>query len=352
MSRGPVLPQPPGLNIARLVALMRNAVQRCELDLAGATVLTEAALGPYLVTPVVAAMAGAEVLAFTTSSRYGTAREVREQTFELATAAGVAGRLDVVLEKTAEVVRRADIVTNSGHLRPIDERMIRWMKPTAVVPLRYESWEYRASDLDLTACRRHGIAVAGTNECHPAIDVFSYLGAMAVRLLFDAGIAVYGCRVLVLCDNPFARFIGKGLRSAGADVTVVDAMLQLVAGAPPWDAVLVAMTPRSQPVLGEGDVSSIASHSPGTVVVQYWGDLDRDALSVAGVPCWPDVAPPPGHMYAFAAIGAEPVVRLQAGGLKVGEVMWRARISGASASTAEDVVERSGWGQRVHGEGF
>ena len=28
---------------------------------------------------------------------------------------------------------------------------------------------------------------AGTNECHPAIDVFSFLGAVAARLLFDAG---------------------------------------------------------------------------------------------------------------------------------------------------------------------
>ena len=49
----------PGLNPLRLVRLMRQAVARCELDLSGAVVLTEAASGAYVVTPVLAALAGA-----------------------------------------------------------------------------------------------------------------------------------------------------------------------------------------------------------------------------------------------------------------------------------------------------
>jgi hypothetical protein len=49
----------PGLNPARLAALMSEAVARCRLDLQGAVVLTEAASGPYVVTPVLAAVAGA-----------------------------------------------------------------------------------------------------------------------------------------------------------------------------------------------------------------------------------------------------------------------------------------------------
>jgi hypothetical protein len=341
----------PGLNTPRLLTLMHDAVDRCDLGLAGATVLTEAALGPYVVTPVVAAIAGADVVAYTKSSRYGTADEVRDQTHRLARAAGVADRLEIVVDKTAAVVGRADIVTNSGHLRPIDAEMISWMKPTAVVALRYESWEYRASDLDVGACRRHGIAVAGTNEQHPAIDVFSYLGAMAVRLLFDAGIAVYGCRVVVVCDNPFAPYIERGLRSAGADVTVVDSVTR-APHAPAWDAVLVALIPRAGAALSDDAVAHIAHHAPGAVVVQYGGDLDRDALRGAAVAFWPPSEPPHGQMYAFAVIGAEPVVRLQAGGLKVGEVMWRRRAAGASADDAEVLAERSGWGQRVEGEGF
>ena len=46
-------------------------------------------------------------------------------------------------------------------------------------PLMYEAWEFRAQDVHLEAWSCDGIRVAGTNERHPAVDVFSYLGIMA-----------------------------------------------------------------------------------------------------------------------------------------------------------------------------
>jgi hypothetical protein len=58
--------------------------------------------------------------------------------------------------------------------------MISWMKPTAVIPLMFEAWEFRPSDLELAAAQQRGILVAGTNERHPDVDVFSFLGIMAV----------------------------------------------------------------------------------------------------------------------------------------------------------------------------
>src|SRR5690606_1365873 len=55
----------------RLVPLMRAAIARCRLDLSGLTVLTEAASGAYVVTPVLAALAGAaRVIAVTRTTRY------------------------------------------------------------------------------------------------------------------------------------------------------------------------------------------------------------------------------------------------------------------------------------------
>src|SRR5690606_6761532 len=81
----------PGLNPRRLVQLMREAVERCALDLRDATVLTEAATGAYVVTPVLAAMAGARrVIAVTRSSRYGSVEQVQRETVALADAAGIA----------------------------------------------------------------------------------------------------------------------------------------------------------------------------------------------------------------------------------------------------------------------
>ena len=77
-------------------------------------------------------------------------------------------------------------------------------------------------------------------------------------------------------------------------------------------------------MLGAAGAAWLADRAPGTVLVQYWGDVDRAAAAAAGVPVWPPDAPAPGHMGVLpSAVGPEPVVRLQAGGLKVGEVLAR-----------------------------
>jgi hypothetical protein len=316
----------PGLNLKRLLRLMRESVARCRLDLRGATVLTEAASGAYVVTPVLAAMAGAEaVYALTRGTRYGSVEEITARTQELARLAGVEKRVRILTEKDPEIIARADIVTNSGHVRPIDAAMIRRMKPTAVIPLMYEAWEYRAADVDLAACRERGIAVAGTNERHPAVDVFSFLGNMAVKLLFDAGIPVYRSKLLLLCDNPFEAHVYQGLTAAGASVEIVD-RLAAASERSDKDAIVVTMLPRSQPVIGPDEARLIAERWPGAVVAQYWGDVDRAALSAAGVPFWPVESPGTGHMGVLpSAVGPEAIVRLQTGGLKVGEVLWRAK---------------------------
>jgi hypothetical protein len=314
----------PGLNRQRLLSLMTDAVERCQLDLSGYVVLTEAATGAYVVTPVLAGLAGAEhVYALTRSTRYGTVDEVTAQTMHLAGMASVADRIEVITVKTQDVVQRADVVTNSGHLRPISAQLISWMKPSAVVCLMYEAWEQREGDVDLEAARERGIQVVGTNERHEAVDVFSYLGIMAVKLLLDGGVSVYSSRVLLLCDNPFKSYIERGLTTNGAVVHVRDSLAEIPKNGR-YDVVLVARTPGARPGLSPLEIAAIAECWPGAVVAVYWGDVDRRALHHAGVACWPPDAPPSGHMGILPSeVGPEPIVRLQAGSLKAAEALLR-----------------------------
>jgi hypothetical protein len=327
----------PGLSTDRLVRLMRRSVGETRLDLSGKVVLTEAATGPYAVTPVLAALAGAaEVIAFTRSTRYGTAAEVTAQTLALAEAAGVpGGRIRVTAERRPEDIARADVVTNSGHVRPIDQAMVDLMKPTAVVPLMFEAWEAEAgrSDLDIPALRKRGVEVAGTNERHPAVDVFSYLGLMAVKLLLDAGIPAYRSRVALLCDNPFHDFMVRGLTGAGAEVSAAASLGELLDGPRP-EALVVSMRPTGGPVLTPAELDALAARWPGCLVGQYWGDLDRAALAERGLPVSPATEPGAGHMGVLpSAVGPDPIVRLQTGGLKVAEVLLRP----AAERTADDL---------------
>lgn len=322
----------PGVHPERLLRLMRGAVARCRLDLRGAVVLTEAATGAYAVTPVLAAMAGADrVIAVTHTSRFGTEAQVAEETGRLARLAGVGDRIEVVTAITGELIGSADVVTNSGHVRPIDAEKIARMKPSAVVSLMYEAWEFREADVDLAACRARGIRLGATNERHPAVGVFDFLGVMAVKLLHDAGVAVQGDDLCVVCDNPFADYLTGPLRACGAEVVGVARHDQAPRGRG-FDAMLLATTPGRGAGLSAADAEVIAARWPGMPVVQFWGDLDRPAFRRAGVPVWPVASPGEGHMGVLPSeVGPEPVVRLQAGGLKVGEVLWR----GPAASRAD-----------------
>jgi hypothetical protein len=268
-------------------------------------------------------MAGADVYALAAGTAHASSAEIQQLTVELARLSSVTDRIQLVDRKDHKIAGEADIITNSGQVRPIDAEMVAQMKPSSVVPLMYESWEYRHADVDLQACRARNIMVAGTNERHPDVDVFSFLGQMAIMQLHDAGIAGRDSNVLLICDNSFATFIAHDLKNAGAEVT---ATRRLTADAlsPHCDAVILAMQPGEAPAFTVDDARLVSQKAPGAVLVQYWGDADRAALADAGVPVWPPEAPRTGHMGILpSALGPEPIVRLQAGGLKVGQILAR-----------------------------
>jgi hypothetical protein len=327
--------QSPGLSPARLSALMRDAIKTNGLDLTDMTVLTEAASGAYGVTAVIAALANArQVHALARASAYGSVAEVSEWTMELAKAAGVADRISILETLTPDLLKAVDLVTNAGHLRPINREIIDHLPSRAVIALMFEAWEFRATDIDVEACRRRHIPIVGVNEQHPSIDVFSYLGPLCVRLLHDAGFAVYRNRIALLCDNGFAKPMVRGLVGCGANVSHFSTVEALPSDL--WDAIVVALKPGAEPRVGEREAGHIASAAAGgATVAQFWGDVDREALARHDLRAWPPSAPRAGHMaILLSALGPDAIVRLQAGGLRAAEWVFR-----GNAATRESVAQ-------------
>ena len=310
---------PPGI-----LASMERRIGALGLDLEGLTVVTEAATGSYACTAVLAAMAGARVHATARDThRYGSFEDAALATMTLAGSAGVAGRITISRAIEPRVLAACDILTNSGHLRPITAATISRLPERAVIALMFEAWEYRASDFDLAACRSRGIRVAAVNERHPDVAVFPFLGPLVARELIEADVALCGARVTVVCDNPFAPFLKRGLSDAGAFVAVVDAV-GAVGGTDP-DAVVLALDPARNAALGEEQLETLAAAAPRAQLAQFWGDLDRvAALRLWPGRLWPLEAPGKGHMAVLLSdLGHEPVVRLQAGGLRAAGLVAR-----------------------------
>jgi hypothetical protein len=315
---------PPGFSLQRLRTLMGRSLAATGLDLSGMTVLTEAATGAYATTAVIAAMAGAKhVYAFTKLTRHGTVTDAKRQTLELASSVGVADRIEILEKTTPDVLQNVDIVTNSGHLRPLTNTFIDQLSSDAVIALMFEAWEFRPEDLDIKACSRRGIPVVGVNERHPAIDVFSFLGPLSVKQLHDCGLSGYSNRIALLCDNDFIGPLRAGLASVGANAETFENVQAVYPD--DWDAIVVALQPTAMPRIGVTEARHLAACAPaGAVVVQFWGDTDRIALAANGLTVWPPMPPGLGHMgVLLSEIGPEPIVRLQAGGLRAAEWVKR-----------------------------
>ena len=346
--------------------LAAEMIERFELELSNLSVFTEAASGPYLWTPLLAALAGAErVFALTADSPHASAGEVVERTSHEADSWGVADSLEIGFERSAAWIRSSDIVTNSGFVRPIDAEFVARLKPTAVIPLMWETWEFRPDDLDLEACRGRGIPVIGTRESQPPCDMRPFLGELGLNLLAELGVEGGGGTVALLGGQ---QLIGGSMRDAlvdggyeviwfaadAAGAAPYEQLDELVERADQLDAILVAE--HHDPTLlvgtdGALDPSQLAEANPGLRIGVIAGNVDAEALRAADLGFAPDRIRPFGQMsYQPAELGPEPVLMLYAAGLKVGEVMARARLAGEPPEEAARRALESAPGMDFPGE--
>lgn len=336
------------MNPERAHRLIENAVQVFHLDLQGLKVLTEAATGQYIYGPLIAAAAGADmVFALTRDSRYGSAADIQCETMALAECWGLADRIAVLISRNDRRISEADIVTNVGFVRPLDVAFLSLLSPTAVVPLMWESWEFRPEDLDLPECRRLGIPVLGTNERLPELQMFRYVGHLAVKLLFELEIEVFRSRVAVFGGGAFGESIEESLRQAGTETLWIKPELHVPNGpAPDWrrlvvgcDAIVVAEHHYRGLLIGPGglfEADDLASLNPGMVLAHIAGGVNAKSLERARIPYLPNHIASAGYMSLTPAyLGPRPLIDLHSAGLKVGEAMARARKRGLHGTDAE-----------------
>ncbi len=329
--------------------LIDEARATFSLDLEGLVVLTEAATGPYALTAAIAARAGASrVLCLSRSSRHGSAADAVCATRFAAQALGVEDRLQPIGRDDARIAE-ADVVTNLGAVRPLDEALLGRLRPGAALALMWETWEHRPDELDLHACRRAGLPVLGTNERHPALRTLAYTGHLALKLLHDLGLEVLGTRVAIVGRGPIADETAALLLAAGGFViSLVPAELGgaraagVLAGA---DVLLLAENVERELLVGPGgrvEAMALAAANPSLAIAHLAGGADRDALVAAGLCCEPAAFASPPHLSVSTDfLGPRPLVTLHTAGLAVGAALARRTHAGSSAEAAEAQVLRT-----------
>lgn len=350
-----------GIEEKRKRQFIRKTIQKFGLNLDGLTVFTEAATGNYKYTAIIAALAGAEqVFAVTADSKYGKKEAVRAQTLKEAKELGVDNKVTILFERDKDRLSKSDIVTNSGFVRPITREMVSYMKPTAVIPLMWETWEFRAEELDLEACREREILVMGTNEHHPLLDLFRSNGFLICKLLFDKGFDVYKDNLLLIAsghigDSAADFFISNDI---SFDRVVFDDKVPehqrafvrsrdgVIINLPTYDAIIIAEHHHNVDILsrkGVIPVDLLKEKNPLIQIIHICGSINKDDIVREGLAVYPEDIMPFGYMGVSPDyLGPKTLLELNTAGLKVGEVMARCRLRGMSIKdTIEYTIKNS-----------
>ncbi len=333
------------MHTKRILQKIKQTIDALKLDLKGKIVLTEAATGPYCVTPIIAALSGAEkVFAFTKPSKYGSIEDVINQTnLFLSLAPEMAQKIQIINNLTPTIISQADIITNSGHLRPLNDKVLKHVKKGCVVSLMYEAWEWREGDLDLNFCKKNNIEVGAINERHPDVDVFNYLGDMAIKQIFDAGLNPYKNKFILLCNNDFGPYIADTLSKNCSELLVIEEEQNknkyqhlpilfsdtfyhpiIPVNFKNADAIIFSAYPFDKNWIGgkksEINIDLIQNQLNTPFIIRFSGNID-ETYCKNKINYYPESINS-GHMGIIPSeIGFDPIIRLQSGGLKVGEAL-------------------------------
>lgn len=315
--------------------LILRAIDHFRLNLNGLTVLTEAASGNYKWCPLIAAKAGAKVIAFTKNSGFGSARTIRSEINYISGKFKLSRRIKIVTKLTRGILKSADIITNSGFLRPLDKNKLKHCKDTAVIPLMWETWEYREKDLDIAYCHKKGIPVLGTNESYRYLSTISYLGAVVKKILFEANIEVYKCNFAIVGIGKFAKQISRSLASEGAscfNVTKFGKKEKTILRK--CDALIIADHETDTRYIGTNSKitgKEIKGINEDIAIIHISGYTDPKDLRANGIKYYPEKIASLHYMSVGTDhAGPKPLLDLYAAGLKVAEILSRKRLQGVS----------------------
>lgn len=308
----------------RAKKILLEGIKKFDLNLDGLVVFTEAASGNYAYTPISAAVAGAKkVYAVTRDSRYGTKEEITKNIYNLAKEFGIESKIEVVYEKTKEIISQCDIITNSGFVRPIDKSMIDMMKPTAVISLMWETWEVRHSEIDLEYCKEKEIVVLGTHEDTGGLNLYNGVGFLPLKMLFDSGLSVYNDKILVVGNCLTSRCIYNFLKKCDVDVEKYTFdNKEVLKKLKVFDAIVIAEHSERKNIIGLNSEINIDAISHDTVICHITGDMDSKVLKDKKLQFYPEKIADAHYMsMSLDDLDSRAVIELMQAGFKVGEIM-------------------------------
>lgn len=344
----------------REINIVKEQIKLYELDFADLVVITECASGFYTYNTFLPLLVNAKkVIAISKTTRYGTFEENKKNIENLAKKLNIdISNLEVVEELEEEHLKQADILTNSGLVRPITKDMLSRLKPTAVLPLMWETWEFRESDMDLKAAIENDILVLGTDESHPNLKMHPIGGILGISILLQLGLEVYKSKVILFGNGILGDAVAEAYDKNGVEYVWfvyhktddrqylykdIDKLKEYLLG---YEAIVFAEHEYQEEIISKNGLlnfDEIYQFNSEIKIGVIAGNVPKYELENSKLEYFPKNIMPVGYMsYQAYHLGARPVIELFACSMKVAEVMARCRKKGMSLEeTVKYSIEKS-----------
>lgn len=311
-----------------MIDYIKRSVKKFDLSLSGKVVLTEAASGNYACTPLIAALAGAYVFAYGRNSHFAPFDTVKQNLSSLCEQLEISDRVHVVNDWNEVPFNRIDVVTNTGFVRPINREFVDRLNSTCVIPLMYEPWELRCSDIDINYCRRKNIKVMGTNEADERLQTMRYIGYTVLYFMLKEKKTPFSTKVLLLGSEKFNAAISEVLGSIGYSVAsfTIDTFHRSN-NIQQYNVIVLSEFVARNLLMGPSHaLINLSELSKSQLVIHIAGNVEVHGIKC---PIYPENPAPSNYMsYTTDFIDPIAVIDLHTAGLKVGEGMLRANSLG------------------------
>ncbi len=316
------------LNRAKKIIL--NNIDYLKLDLSGLTILTEVGSGLFNYTPIIAQFANAKkVYAYAKDNNYGTANDAINDCLEKINYYNLDNEIIEFTSNTLPInfIRDSHIITNSGNLRPLDSNKLKYASKNVVIPLMYEAWELRESDIDVNYCLENNIPIAGTWENYPGLEIFNYCKNLIVKIVLEAGFEIKSNKIIIWSEDHFGQLASEVFNQLGAkEVMLINNEKDLYENVKGTDFIFFCDYKSKKTLFGEMnsclDIVKIKKLNADISVIHLAGDIDNEYLKKNEIYIYPDKRGYPIRMtYTLTHLGIKPTLMLLVSGLKVGECL-------------------------------
>ncbi len=286
--------------------------------------MTEAGTGNFLYTGIIALISKAEnVTIWINDTRHGKAKKIKKEFEAIAQELGHNNFLVRVNERPIKDISSSDIITNLGHVRPLDAQFLSNTKKSAVIPLMCEKWELRNQDIDIEYCKQKQIKVSGTWENHPKLKIFDNCGYLVAKLCFDFGFEIYQNDILIISNDKFGKTIFKKLKKFEPNRIELKKISDIKETRNKPELIIIADYTYKQQIIGAQGALSL-NFLKGKHILHLCGEIDFLFCKKNKISIYPKKN---GYSFRMSKtlgyLGLKPVIDLHASGLKVGYNMLK-----------------------------